>query len=152
MEEKFQNFFINKFNLQKEFLKCKFSLNFSRYKPSNYSQVAFNEIFKETPQYIQKILINNKEALLLYFKNGSKMIMSSIKNKITCFYGNDCKNYKCLDKKISINKTKTHVIKGKLQKAQNEFNKGKNNNPFNEAIKKINHKDRKLNIQKNLFF
>ena len=61
-------------------------------------------------------------------------------------------NYEYLGEKISINFTEAYEIEGKFQKAQNEFNKGKNNNPSNKVIKKINHKDRKLNIQKNFFF
>ena len=50
-------------------------------------------------------------------------------------------------KEIKINNVSTISIEHKLNKANNEYNAGKNENWVDKGMEKLNHKEKKLGIQ-----
>ena len=151
--EKFQKFFIEKINLKKDFLKLNPLVPLLKTKAVNYSQSIFNNFFDEPPEFIQNIIIEGKEALLLTYKSGKEMIMKSENNKICCSVNNKkCKNYKCQGKKVHLRNVKNEHVVRKLDKSQKEYNQGKNRNVNENCIGKLCHKDQKLQIENSYYF
>ena len=149
--KEFQNFLKQKFILKKEYLDFK-PIQCFQYKSSLYAQTAINNIFEEIPESIQKVLVNGAEALLVVFENGTKLLMQQVENKIIC--NCNCCNYECCIPPVEIklsNISKVN-IHHKLNKANNEYIEGKNDNWLDKGIEKVNHKEKKLGLQKSAFF
>ena len=149
--KEFQNFLKQKFILKREFLDFK-PVQCFHYKTTLYAQIAANNIFEEIPESVEKVLVDGAEALLVVLKDGTKLIMQQIENRIVC--KNGCCNYNRYDPPATykLNNISVNNIEHKLNKANNEFQDGKNDNWADKGLEKVNHKEKKLSIQKSAYF
>ena len=149
--KEFQNFLKQKFILKREFLDFK-PVQCFHYKTTLYAQIAANNIFEEIPESVEKVLVDGVDALLVVLKDGTKLIMQQIENRIVC--KNGCCNYNRYDPPavLKVDNISVNNIEHKLNKANNEFQDGKNDNWADKGLEKVNHKEKKLSIQKSAYF
>ena len=149
--KEFHNFLKQKFILKKNFLNFK-PIQCFQFKSTLYAQTAFNNLFKDIPKYVQKVFVDGCEALLVHFENGKNFIYQQSGNKVICNPANDCNAYKCIGKKCEINNMDKGYIEHKFDKANNENIQGKNDNCVDGCLNKLEHKKKKLNLQKANYF
>ena len=101
---------------------------------------------------MQKVFVDGCEALLVHFENGKNFIYQQSGNKVICNPANDCNAYKCIGKKCEINNMDKGYIEHKFDKANNENIQGKNDNCVDGCLNKLEHKKKKLNLQKANYF
>ena len=150
----FSNLIIKKFNVKNNFI----NLNFIQcLKNCNKftANTAVNNLFQNVPKSIQKILIEGKEAILVVLDNGYELIMKPIleNNKIISFdFLKKNKDIVPIGQQLELSFVENDIIIHKLNKSANEYNNGQNNNYCENCIKKVEHKDKKLSIEKSYYF
>ena len=149
--KEFQNFLKQKFILKKEFLDFQ-PVQCFQFKSTLYAQTAFNNLFEDIPQYVQKVSVDGCEALLVSFTNGKKMIYQQCRNKVIGYSVEDCNDYECIGQQCDINNMSKCDIEHKFDKANNENIQGKNDNCVDGCLKKIDHKKKKLGLHKAKYF
>ena len=149
--KEFQNFLKQKFILKKEFLDFK-PIQCFHYKSTLYAQTAANKIFEEIPECVEKVLVDGVDAILVTMKNGTKMIMQTVENRVVCNV--NCNGYERYNPpcELKVNNCSTNVLDHKLNKANNEFIEGKNDNWADKGMEKLAHKEKKLGLQKDGYF
>ena len=148
----FKAFIKKKFQLNNNF----FNFNLQQCLKNNksYAQTAFNNLFPEEPKFIQKIIVNGSEALLVVLKNGLNIILRPYQNKVLY---RSCKNLDNMNiiycgEPMSINHCCTGDIGHKMVKSKNECMNGDNKNCVDKCIDKLDHKEKKMNIKDNYYF
>ena len=108
---------------------------------------ALNNLMPEVPQCIEKVIIQQREALLIRLKDGMNVLLRPEPqlNKITYQYmpPDKCKNFKCV-RKLELEYSQNGDVVHKLKKSNSEFLAGKNENCVDNCMNKINHREKKF--------
>ena len=151
----FKNFIQRKFQLDNKITNFTLIKNIKN-KKMDLLQKKFNNLFPEEPQYIQKVLIGNQEAILVKCQGGSNIVLTPKDNKV---YYREITNIKEYQPPImpvgpaqQLKKADNGNIAHKMLKANDEFNQGKNGNVCDNCIDKVKKHDIKADLQQSNYF
>ena len=151
----FKTFVQNKFQLDTKITNFNFIGNIKN-KPTDLLQMKFNNLFPEEPQYIQKVLLGKVESILIKLEDGSNILLTPVKNKVYYRKIQDIKQY---DPPILeygqpqiIKKVDNGKIAHKMLKSNDEYIQGKNNNPCDKCLDKVNKQDKKLDLEQSNYY
>jgi len=148
----FKTFIKKKFQLKNNIFN--FNLQQCLKKNNTYAQTAFNNLFPEEPEFMQKVMVDGCYALLVVLKNGLNIILRPSQNKVLySSYNNlDNKNVVMCGEPIELKHCCTGDIGYKMLKANKECMNGDNKNCVDKCIDKLNHKEKKMNINAHNYF
>ena len=151
----FKNFIQRKFQLDNKITNFSFIRNIKN-KQMNLLQERFNSLFPEEPEFIQKVFVGDKEAILIHNKGGSNIVLRPQNNKV---YYKEIPNINEYQPPIvpaglpqPLKKSDNGDIAHKMVKSNDEYCQGKNDNACDKCMDKVKKHDNKADLEDSYYF